>query len=69
MSHDMCLCWQQITKEIRKLLDVEDISWNRSIMLPPREQKGINVLLTYWFHYGNKIKEPAANCNVTVWLT
>jgi len=33
--------------EIRKLLDVEDISWNRSITLPPREQKGITVLLPY----------------------
>jgi len=38
-----CLHWQVITREIRKLLDVEDISWNRSITLPPREQRGGHV--------------------------
>jgi len=33
-----------ITKEIRKLLTIEDVSWNRSITLPPREQRGMDVL-------------------------
>jgi len=31
---------QIITKAIRELLQINDIPWNRSIRLPPREQLG-----------------------------
>jgi len=32
------------------LLDTEEVSWNRSITLPPREQRGMDVLQSVSLH-------------------
>ena len=40
INHVVTSILQVITEEIRKLLGIEKLSWNRSISLPPRETLG-----------------------------